>query len=172
MWFYFGIIDAFQMLWMQNLTLLFCIQLWQNLKHHQLIWIYRCLQTLAVLTVSWAHLQILMIIWTKMFKLVRTDFQSSSCVICHTSAFFPCFPSLKMAFGSHSSTEAMSDEALVNSRWISWGSRCMSFRIGVRYLLDFFFLCFFTFRYCSFALDSFKTCHLFVLHLSSFLKFF
>lgn len=37
----------------------------------------------------------------------------------HTSAFSPCFPSLRMASDSHTSTETISNEDLVNSRWIS-----------------------------------------------------
>ena len=60
-------------------------------------------------------------------KLVATDFQSSSWVIWHTSAFSSRF-----------------DEASVNSRWIIWTSRCIS---QVLCQVDFIF------SYCSYTVD-------------------
>ena len=57
---------------------------------------------------------------------VAPDFQSTSCVIWHSSAFSSCFPSWRLASWQPSFMETIFNEALMNSRWISWRSRCIS----------------------------------------------
>lgn len=72
---------------------------------------------------------------------VATDCQSSSCVIWPPQPFLPVSLPQEWLPDSHTSTETVSDEALVNSGWINWRAKCLS-RSCVKSLLDFFPPCF------------------------------